>query len=602
MISPPDDRVAALPFVAEARAYSSAKLRCDVQAGLTVAIFAVPQAMAFAVLAGLPPVQGLYAAIVMSIVAALWGSSPFINTGPTNSASLLMASALAPFLARDASSLPALVFQFTLLVGLVRISMGLLRLGWLVRFVPESAFVGFMTGANLLIALGQLHHLLGVDASRSSTFAARTWDVLSRAQSANVLALAIGLGTFGFMIALDRFSKRLPIALGAIVLATLAAQLASTSLSGQSAVRTVRDIAPVPTGLPRLQLFLGDLSLADDLLPGAAAVALIGLIEAVFIGQALALKHRQGLNFNQEFFGQGLSQVVGAFFGGFPGSGSFSRSALIEHTGGQTRFANVFFGVFTALSLLFFARWLEAIPVSALAGLLLFIGVKLFDARALRRVWDTDRSDALVMGVTFAVTVFVRIEYGFFVGVVLAMAFFLNRARHLQLYELVPQMGAQSSRGFEERAYTPGSAHEKSDVVALSLHGDLFFGLASDLRQQLGEVVRLQEPKFLIIRTRRAHSIDYSCWNAIFEFAASFQAQGGKLYLSGVRPDLARIIEQAGMRHVLPPSQLIPHCEAPWQAFHDAVALVAQRLPRESSLSEEWLQYLYPAHARFERI
>jgi SulP family sulfate permease len=138
MISPPLDHVALAPFVDDARGYSASRARCDVQAGLTVAIFAVPQAMAFAVLAGLPPVQGLYAAIVMSIVAALWGSSPFINTGPTNSASLLMASALAPFLARQSQSLPELVFQFTLLVGVFRIAMGLLRLGWLVRFVPES--------------------------------------------------------------------------------------------------------------------------------------------------------------------------------------------------------------------------------------------------------------------------------------------------------------------------------------------------------------------------------------------------------------------------------------------------------------------------------
>ncbi|MDF2439838.1 MAG: sulfate permease, SulP family [Abditibacteriota bacterium] len=597
MISPPDDRVVPLPFVAEARAYSASRLRFDVQAGLTVAIFAVPQAMAFAVLAGLPPVHGLYSAIVMSIVAALWGSSPFINTGPTNSAALLMASALAPFLQQG--NLPALVFQFTLLVGLIRIAMGLLRLGWLVRFVPESAFVGFMTGANLLIALGQLHHLLGVDAARQSTFIARTWDVLSRSGEANLLALAIGLGTFAFMQLLDRFSRRFPVALGAIVLATVAAQ-ASGAYAGAATVRTVRDIAPVPTGLPHLQFFLSDFSLMGDLLPGALAVATIGLIEAVFIGQALALKHRQSLNFNQEFFGQGLSQIAGALFQGFPGSGSFSRSALIEHTGGQTRFANVFFGIFTAVSLLFFARWLEIIPVAALAGLLLFIGVKLFDLRAMRRVWDTDRSDAAVMSVTFLVTVFVRIEYGFFAGVVLAMAFFLNRARDLQLYELVPKIGARNSRDFDEHSYSLGSHHERSDIVALSLHGDLFFGLASDLRQQLGEIARLQQPKFLIIRTRRAHSIDYSCWNAIFEFAKSFQAQGGTLFLSGVRPDLACIITQAGMQDVLPPQQLIPYTEVPWQAFHATVARVAQLLPQDATLSEEWLQYIHPAHARFD--
>jgi SulP family sulfate permease len=596
MIESPDDRVQPLPFVADIASYNQTRLRFDVQAGLTVAIFAVPQAMAFAVLAGLPPVQGLYAAIVASIVAALWGSSPFVNTGPTNTASLLTAATLLPFLHQGSlqqNNLPSLVFQFTLLVGLIRLAMGLLRLGWLVRFVPESAFVGFMTGANLMIALGQLHHLFGVAGARQSTFIGRTIDVISRVGETNGLALGIGLGTFGMMWLLNSYSRRYPVALAAIVLSTLL----SLQL-GTGAVQTVRDIAPIPQGLPPFQMHLRDWHLFDDLLPGALAVAAIGLIEAVFIGQTLALKHKQQVVFNQEFFGQGLSQIVSALFQGFPGSDSFSRSALIEHCGGQTRFANVFFGVFTALALLFFAPWLEKIPVAALAGLLLFIGAKFIDLQAMRRVWDTDRSDGVVMIVTFIVTVFIRIEYGFFVGAILAMAFFLNRVSDLQLYELIPRR--TSAHEFEERPYRPGTEHERSDVVALSVHGDLFFGVAKDLRDQLNEIVRRQQPRYIIVRTRRAHSIDYSCWNALFEFADTFAQMGGRLYLSGVRPDLVQIIERAGMQSVLPASQLIFHTETPWQAFYQTVECVRDVLPQDAMLSEEWLRYFYPAHARFD--
>jgi SulP family sulfate permease len=593
MIVPPDDRVQMWPFQADIKSYSRTKFRFDIQAGLTVAIFAVPQAMAFAVLAGLPPVQGLYAAVVASIVAALWGSSPFVNTGPTNTASLLTAATLIPFIGQG--DLPALVFQFTLLVGVIRLAMGLMRLGWLVRFVPESAFVGFMVGANLMIALGQLHHLFGVAGAHQSTFIGRTIDVLSRVGDANLLALGIGLGTFGVMMMLNSYSRRYPVALAAIILST------ALSLSlGEGAVQTVRDIAPIPQGLPHLQLHLRDWSLFDDMLPGALAVAAIGLIEAVFIGQTLALKHKQQVAFNQEFFGQGLSQIASALFQGFPGSGSFSRSALIENTGGQTRFANVFFGVFTALALLFFAPWLEKIPVAALAGLLLFIGAKFIDLRVMRRVWDTDRTDGAVMLVTLFVTVFIRIEYGFFVGAILAMAFFLNRVSDLQLYELVPRPA--SPYKFEERAYCSGTTHERSDVVALSLHGDLFFGVANDLRDQLNEIVRLQQPRHIIVRTRRAHSIDYSCWNALFEFAGTFGEMGGKLYLSGVRPDLVQIIERAGMQKVLPASQLIFHTETPWEAFYQTVDRVRDALPRDAVLSEAWLRHFYPAHARFDAI
>jgi SulP family sulfate permease len=362
-------------------------------------------------------------------------------------------------------------------------------------------------------------------------------------------------------------------------------------------VQTVRDIAPVPAGAPPFTFYLPSWALWDDMLPGALAVAAIGLIEAVFIAQTLSLKHQQQVNFNQEFFGQGLGQIASAFWGGFPGSGSFSRSALIEYSGGQTRFANVFFGVFTLLALCFFAPWLEIIPVASLAGLLLFIGLRFIDLRAMRRVWDTDRSDAIVMLVTLFVTVLIRIEFGFFVGAILAMAFFLNRVRDLQLYELVPRLG---KREFEERPYQPGTTHERSDVVALSLHGDLFFGLAKDLRDQLNEIARLQQPKYLIIRTRRAHSIDYSCWNALFEFAQSFQQSGGRLILSGVRDDLICIIEQANMQCVLPAAQLIPHTDKPWEAFHIAMDRVRDELPSDALLSEAWLQYLHPAHARLD--
>jgi len=582
MIHPPHDRVVPAPFWDEVRGYNLATLRFDLQAGATVAVFAVPQAMACAVLAGLPPVHGLYAAVVMSVVAALWGSSRFVNTGPTNSAALLTAASLLPFLS-PGDPWP-MVFQFTLLVGLIRMGMGLLRLGWLIRFVPESAFLGFMEAAGILIALGQPHHLLGVAAPQQTSFALRLMDVLSRVREANLYAASIGMGTFVLMLLLDRYAKRFPVALVVIGAATVLVQL----LGEDSGVKLLRDVAPVPGGLPAPHLYPLDLSLAGQMLPGAFAVAVIGLIEAVSIGQMLALKYRQHLNYNQEFFGQGLSQVVGAFFQGFPGSGSFSRTALAEASGARTRLANVYFSAVTALALLFFARWMDLIPMASLAGMLLFVGFKFIHVRDIQRVFDTSSADAAVLVVTFLVTLFGRIEYGFFAGLVTAMAFFLNNARDLQLYELVPH----SERGFEERPYTPGSEHERSDVVALTLHGDLFFGVARALRDQLNEIVRVQEPRFILVRTRRAHSIDYSCWNAIFEFAQAFQMSGGKLYLSGVRPELARIIAEADMQHVLPTEQLIAHTETPWQAFGQTVSRVSEQLTPDIYLSVAWREHM----------
>ena len=594
MIHPPQDRVSILPLAASQRPRRDT-WRVDVQAGATVAAFAVPQAMAYAVLAGLPPAHGLYAAVVMSIVAVLWGSSPYVNSGPTNSAALLTASALAPFVAAlgivpgstsAAESVLRLVFTFTLLVGFIRVLLGLLRMGWVVRFVPAQALLGFMLAADLLIAVGQLHQLLGVDAPHAQNPLLRTVAVLADAGNTDWRALLIGLGCVALLWTFDRYARRVPVALGVIGLAAILAA-ALQPLSSRPLL-LVRDIAPIPSGMPPFSIHPIDLSLLGAMLPGALAVAAIGLVEAVSIGQSFAIKKRQRVNFNQEFFGQGLSQLVGACFGGFPGSGSYSRSALIERNGGQTALANICFGLFTALALWLAPQVLERIPLAALAGLLLFTGIKLIDPKMVMRVWQTSRADAGVLALTFLVTLFTRIEWGFFVGIVAAMALFVARARELQLFELTPR---SCGRRFDEISYTPNSVHEPSEIVALSVQGELFFALAHDLREQLGEIVREQRPRIVVVRTRRAHAIDSSCWAALFDFATDFAAQGGKLYLTGVSENLIQIVHQTGMGEILPAEQLVARTAASGQAFELGLERVREHLGADANLSTAWQSY-----------
>jgi SulP family sulfate permease len=578
MIRPVGDRISLWPFLSEWRTWTRRTLRLDLQSGVTVALFAVPQAMAYAVLAGMSPGYGLHTAIVMSIVAALWGSSPFVNTGPTNSSALLAAGVLAAGAAPDRVVL--LAFHLTLLVGAVRLAMGLLRVGRLVRFVPQSAFLGFMTGAGFLIAFGQIHHLLGVPSPRQSLFLARMADVLSHLRSANVAAAGIGVGVLVAMLALDRYARRWPVALGVVLAATLAAEF----LGPPHPVLRVRDLVPLPRSLPEWHAVPLQVNLLIELLPTAFAVGLVGLIEAVSIGDLLALKHRQRLNVNQEFFGQGLGQLAAAFFHGFPGSGSFSRSGLIEQTGGQTRLANVFFGLATAAMVVLLPGLLDRIPVAALSGLLLYIGVKLVDVHRLRLVQETSGTDLAVLALTFLTTVFVRIEFGLFVGVLAGMAFFLQRAAGLKMLELLPAAGGH----FDETAYEPGSAHARSDVVALSVHGDLFFGLAETLREQLDEVLRLQRPRFIILRLRRAFSIDYSCWAVIFDFAETFRASGGRLLLCGVAADLVNTIRHAGADAAISPRQLFAQAPTPFRALEAAIDAVREQLPPDATLAPAW--------------
>lgn len=582
MITPQDNHLYAFPWKEDLKGYNRHTLRRDFQAGLTVAVFAIPQSMAYAMLAGLPPVYGLYSAIVLSTVAALFGSSSFSNTGPTNSSALLTATALAP-LAATPHLLNAL-FTLTLMVGVIRLLLGLFRMGRLLRLVPEPAFLGFTVGAGVLIAFGQLHHFFGLAKPGSSHFLGRAGNIAIALPTAHLPSLLIGGSCLVLMILFNRHARRFPVALTIILIATIVTYL----LGDAAGIVRVLDIAPVISTIPQWKIPTPlDPDWIRMLFPAAAAIALIGLIEASAIAQRLALRHGKSVNYSQEFLGQGLSHVVGAFFQCFPGSGSFSRSALIEQCGGITRIANIFFGLLTLIIVALVPGLLNHIPIPSLAGLLVYIGIQLIDTQQIKRVFATSRVDSIIMVTTFAVTLFWKIEYGIFTGIVVAMFLFLNRASTLHLSELIPR----DDRQFDEQEYLPGIPHTQSEVVAVTVFGELFFGVASELRAQLNEVLQEQAPRHLILRVRRAYSIDFSCWNAIFEFARVYAQGGGRLYLCGVRPDFEKIVRQAHMEEVLPNEQVFSQEQGVFEATHKALAQIASRDLDPTRLSAPWRSY-----------
>ena len=571
-----------IPGVRFLRSYSFSLFRADLQAGLTVAVFAVPQVMAYAILAGLAPVNGLYTVIVASIAAAIWGSSPYVSTGPSNSAALLTAAAIAPF-AGNGDPMET-VFVFALMVGCIRLALGLARAGTLVDFVSESAMLGFTVAVGVLISLGQLHHFLGVESAPNYWFLLKVTKTLAQVGQANPGAVLIATGTVALMTGLNRYSKRLPISLTAIVLATICAELMEKLYS----VPRVQDIAVVYPGLPAFRVHAVSLETIWNMFPIALTAALIGLIEVVAIAQVFGTKHGRRVHENQEFVGQGVSQIASAFFQGIPCSGSFSRSALLEHTGVRTRFGNLFFGICMAASMVFFARWFNFIPIAALAGLLLFIGLKLIDVRGVRRVWNTSRPDAIVMMITFLVAIFVHLEYGLFAGIIASMAIFLSRARKLRLYELVPDANSE----FSEVVYDGVDPHEQSEIVALSVHGDLFFGLAQLLHRQLRQIIETQRPRYIILLMGRTHSIDYSCWNVLFSIGDELERSGGKLLVCEATPEVAGMFGKGELDRRLPASQIFPLDVSPYEALRKAAAFAYQELGSTACLSSAWKEHL----------
>jgi sulfate permease, SulP family len=559
--------MAIFPLTRFLHTYSCSALRGDVQSGVTVAIFAVPQCMAYAMLAGVPPVHGLYAALVAALIAGWLGASPFLNSGPTNSAALLTAAAIAPLLLIHDEALP-IVLTLTLMVGILRLALGLCRVDKMLAFVPESAFLGFMIGAGLLIVLGQLHHLLGVQAPTALWVPAKIVQTFGQLPDARLFAVLIGLGTFLIMALLERKAKAWPVALLAIVAATLVASL----LNDAQAVRLVGDIAPIPSGLPGFSVPALEPTWIQALFPAALAIAVVGLIEAASVGQLLALRHRQPFNARREFVGQGIAQIVTAFLQGIPSSVSYTRTLLTEISGAVTRFTNVVSALVMAGALFLAPHWLEQIPISALAGLLMYIGIRMIDLPRIRRVMATAPSDATILLITLIVTVGVKIEYGLFVGIVAAALTHLQRTRDLHLVEYVPDTEGR----WQEIPYERGNIHRKSAVVAIGVAGDLFYGVAAALRQELSTIIEEQHPRHLILRVRRAYSIDYSCWSVLFDIAEVFDRQGGRLYLCGIRPDFHQIIQQAGMTHVLKDEQIFPATATPFEAFEECMKFVRE--------------------------
>lgn len=583
MITPPTSKIHPAPFLKVLREYKIPYLRGDVLAGITVAVFAIPQAIACGIIADVPPIHGLYGAMVAAMVAALWGSCPYVNTGPSNSASLLTAAVMLSYI--ESENHLKMVFLFTLMVGIIRLVMGLVRMGTLIHFVPESAFLGFTMGVGSMIALGRLHDLMGIRESGYRWFPAATVDHLTRIGESSFHSLAVSLLALVIMFGLNQYAKRFPIALFAIAIGVLYGKF----IPGNDLV-LVKDLFSITTGLPSYvsPFFSGWLETLPDLAPGALAVAVVGLIEAVSIGQSLSVRHREKINFNQEFFGQGLSMVVSSFFQGIPGSGSFSRSLLLEESGARTFLANVVFGLATALFLLTLPGLINLIPVASLAALLLYIGIRLIDPIRIKRLWRTSRLDVGVMVATLFVTVFIKIEYGIFTGILLAAILLLQRSRSLHLKEILPKPDGS----FEEVLYSPGSQHEKSAIIGLSLHGDLSYTVAHELLEQLNEITRIQEPEIIVLRIRQTYAIDFSSWNAIFDFAQSFQKDGRKLYLSGIDEKTYKTIHDARAHKWLPDDHLFTGTPVLMESFRKALRKAAETVSDKGHISGVWRDWL----------
>ena len=530
-----------VPALDALRSYGAHEARSDLVAGLTVAAVAVPQAMAYAMIAGLPAEYGLYTAIVMTAVGALFNASRQLVNGPTNAISIALLSVIAGVDGQEAKIQAAILLSF--LVGVIQLGITLLRLGDLSRYISHSVIVGFTAGASALLVLDQLKNLLGMKAvgGAHDHFLVRFAGSLTDGGGVHFETAAVGLGTIAAVLLLRWLKQRLRLRLVPDLLVVVIGMAALTAWLGldQRGVRVVGEIPPrFPTfAPPRL-----DLAELRDFATGALAIALLGLLEAISMAKAIAAQTRQKLDMNQQCLSEGLANFTGSFFQCMPGSGSLTRSAINQQAGAVTQWSGVVSAAAVALIMLAFAPYARFVPRAALAGILMVTAWSMIEWRALSYHLRTTQFDAAIVAATAISAVAISIEFCVLVGVLMSFLLTVPRAGRMLLTEFV---------------LTPdGGLHERLPddvpcprILVFGLEGEMFFGASAALEAHFASIEERigEDTRVLVLRVKRARNPDAVGLTLLEDFLHRVKARGVHVLLCGVRADLAEKLDRTGI-------------------------------------------------------
>ena len=524
------------PFVPWLRKYRGNHLRADLTAGLTVAVVAVPQSMAYALIAGLPVQYGLYASIVPTIAACLWGSSAHLITGPTTAVSLVVFTSLAGLAPAGTPQYVELAFLLALIVGAIQIGMGLARLGVFLNFVSHSVILGFSAGAAVLIGFKQIANFLGLTSGGGGSFLTSVLETLTHLGDTHLVTFALGLLTVAIIVVLKKYRPTWP--------GTLFAMLVSGALVGvfDLASHGVAVVGAVPRSLPPFHFPAASLSENfGRLAPGALAVAVLGLVEAVSIAKSIASQTRQRLDVDQEFLGQGLANMAAAFFSGYPGSGSFTRSAVNFRSGGRTPVSGIVSGLAVAAAVLLAAPLAASLPVAALAGVLLVVAVEMIRIEDIRRTIRATRNDAAVLVITFLSTLLLNIEFAVFVGVLLSIGLHMKTTSHPRIYSTAPDF-------ISGKMVAASYGRTCCQMEIIRIEGSIFFGSAAFVQEDLQRRLKSHPNMIcLLIRMHQVNNFDASGVHLLEQVAEDLHARGGGLYFSGVNNRVFQVFKNSGL-------------------------------------------------------
>lgn len=513
-----------------------ATVRDDVQAGITNAVVVLPQGVAFAMIAGMPPIYGLYTAMVVPIVAALFGSSFHLISGPTTAISIVVFSAISGLAEPGTERFIELALVLTFLAGAFQFLLGIARLGTLVNFVSHSVVVGFTSGAAILIATSQLRHVFGLDQPRGLDFHEKWQFLIANIPDTNLYVLLIAMVTMVTAILVKKFTPKIPHMLVAMVVGSAL----NYYLDGAS--KGVAMVVELPSKLPPFRMPELTLDNIELLSSNAAAIALLGLIEAVAIARSIATKSHQNLDGNQEFIGQGLSNIIGSMFSSYAGSGSFTRSGINYQSGAKTPLSAVFAAISLALILLLIAPLTAYLPIPAMGGIILLVAYNLIDVHHIKQIAKTSKSELSVLLVTFLATLFLHLEFAIYLGVILSMIFYLQKTSKPRIVQIAPNplLPGRHFQNAEDNELT-----ECPQMVILRVDGSLFFGAVEHVNITIDELTD-QGVKNILIIGNGINFIDLAGAELLANQAKKIKAKGGGFYLCGLKKKVREVLNSGG--------------------------------------------------------
>ncbi len=557
------------PFVRTFREYRREFLPADLIAGLTVAVILVPQSMAYAMLAGLPPVHGLYAAALAPAIGALWGSSPQLATGPVAIVSLLVFTSLTPFVQPESSAYVALAAKVALIVALIQMALGAFRMGFLMNFVSHSVIVGFTNAGAIIIAVTQVRHLLGIEVAQYEVVLLNLWEIARHIPETNLYTVGIAFVALAILLLKNVIPRNLPFGLMAVVSTALSLYVLDGGRLG------VKIVGEIPRGLPAPTFPAIDFHALNALVGGSVVIALIGFMEAYAIAKGISLKTKRKLDTDQELIGQGLANFSCALLRGYPVSGSFSRTAVNFSVGAKTPVASVVTSALVVGTVYTLAPLISYIPRAALAAIVIMAVLGLVKVRAFAELFRTNKPDGYVALATFALAFLMKVDHALLIGIALSMILFLGRSMRPRLVVVSRDPAIRLFRNVKTT-----NLPSCPQILFVRPDTSIYFANAEKIAEHLVRLLRGERRalKFFVIDLEAVNYLDAT---GVEELREVF-AEGRKLHievaLAHVKAPVKAVLEGSGLLEAVGEQTLKP---SKGKAISQLVPLIDHQYCRE---------------------